>query len=470
MDTTNILKSVVDQNGVRYELTELLGRGGQGAVYAVKGGRLAVKIIEAGRQANRDRLRNQLTLVRRLPLQELSLAKPLELLRPPYTGYVMELLTGMTPIKTILMPSKGQTPSLQWYLECGSLQRRLFILARTANILAQLHGKGLVYSDPSPANIFISANQNRHEVWLIDTDNLNYESIPQGVRASVYTPGYGAPELVTGKSGVTTFTDSFAFAVIAFQCLTLTHPFIGDEVNNGDPDLEEQAFAGKLPWVDDPTDNRNRTSFGVPRAWVLSPRLQEVFGRVFGLGRTEPMIRPSMTEWMDRLFTAADATITCSTCAGSYYFTQGLCPWCKAFRPNVAVAAFQLWSPESKPGGGVLTKSKGGKDLPVVVAQKGLASGQTIIITRRLAFGHYPGLLDEPVVSATLIGDRITLRSLDGHVYRLISSTGNHQTEIDHQEKSIRISQGQEEWQLHFGAQNTLHRIVTFRLHGGVKQ
>ena len=38
----------MDQNGVRYELGELLGRGGQGAVYAVKGGRLAVKLV-AGR-------------------------------------------------------------------------------------------------------------------------------------------------------------------------------------------------------------------------------------------------------------------------------------------------------------------------------------------------------------------------------------------------------------------------------------
>ena len=39
---------VVDANGARYELGALLGCGGQGAVYAVKGGRLAVKIIDAG--------------------------------------------------------------------------------------------------------------------------------------------------------------------------------------------------------------------------------------------------------------------------------------------------------------------------------------------------------------------------------------------------------------------------------------
>lgn len=85
------LMTVIDQNGVRYELTKLLGRGGQGEVYAVKGGRLAVKIMSGCNQYQRDRLRNQLTHVRRLPLSDLALAKPIEMLRPPHTGYVIKL-------------------------------------------------------------------------------------------------------------------------------------------------------------------------------------------------------------------------------------------------------------------------------------------------------------------------------------------------------------------------------------------
>ena len=54
------VKTVTDQNGIRYELTEMLGQGGQGSVYAVKGGRLAVKIITGTSPAARDHLRNQL--------------------------------------------------------------------------------------------------------------------------------------------------------------------------------------------------------------------------------------------------------------------------------------------------------------------------------------------------------------------------------------------------------------------------
>ena len=49
------------------------------------------------------RMRNQLIHVRRLTVSDLPLAKPLEMLRPPHTGYVMELLTGMAPIEWILL-------------------------------------------------------------------------------------------------------------------------------------------------------------------------------------------------------------------------------------------------------------------------------------------------------------------------------------------------------------------------------
>ncbi|HPQ71350.1 MAG TPA: serine/threonine protein kinase [bacterium] len=462
------IRTVVDSNGVRYDLIGVLGRGGQGAVYAVKGGRLAVKLIAGGNQINREKLRNQLMHVRRLPLQELALAKPLEMLRPPYTGYVMELLTGMIPLKAIVFPPKGISPSKEWYISSGGLRRRLLLLGRTANLLAQLHAKGLAYSDPSLANIFISKDCEAHEVWLIDTDNLQYESTPRKERHGVFTPGYGAPELVAGKSGVTTLTDVYAFAVLAFHCLTLAHPFIGNMVDNGEPDLEEQAFAGLLPWIDDPDDDRNRAHFGIPRHWILSSRLVETFAQTFCSGRVDPKARPSITEWMERLYAAADATITCPSCSASYFFTQPQCPWgCGATRPDFATAVFHLWDPHFGPEGGVLTKPKAEKSQPVLVGHGAVSDGQTFLITRRLAFGITSGLVNEPVVSVTLSGDRIKLKSLDGNTYVLISPSGKQKTEIDQREKALRIVERQESWRLHFGDESTLHRVVSFELRKG---
>lgn len=459
----NKVKSVVDVNGIRYELVALLGRGGQGAVYSVKGGRLAVKIIAGRGQGYREKMRNQLTLVRRMPISDLPIAKPLEMLRPPHTGYVMELLSGMTPIKHLFTPPKGESPGVEWYLRTGGLRHRLLVLARTAYILSQLHGKGLVYSDPSPANIFISEDPSSKEVWFIDTDNLCYESSP-GTHTNVYTPGYGAPELVQGRSGVNTLTDAYAFAVIAFQTLTLAHPFIGDLVNDGEPELEEKAFAGLLPWIEDPDDDNNRASYGVPREWVLSSRLMDAFDRTFGEGRLTPTHRPGLTEWAELLFAAADATISCTGCEGTFYFGQSCCTWCDEKRPTFATAALYLWDPKYDKNGGILKKPRHGTHWKIMVGHAAVTSGTTITITRRLAFDSQGKDSNDPVVEVSLDNDRLTLKSCDGKSYDLASMSGKRKTTISDRPQTLPLIPDKPTWHLHFGDEESLHRVLEFCL------
>ncbi|MDD9980580.1 MAG: serine/threonine protein kinase [Gammaproteobacteria bacterium] len=459
-------RSVVDVNGVRYELAHLLGRGGQGAVYAVKGGRLAVKLLAGRGPSRRERIRNQLTMIRRLPLRDLALAKPLEMLRPPHTGYVMELLTGMVPIKSLLAPPRGQAPTVEWYQHSGGIRRRLRVLARAAHVLAQLHGRGLAYSDPSPANIFVSDDDAFAEVRFIDADNLRYESAP-GSSAGVYTPGYGAPELVRGESGITTLTDVHAFSVIAFQVLTLAHPFIGDLVNDGEPELEENALAGQLPWIDDPADRRNRASFGVPRDRVLSKRLREGFGRAFGEGRVSPAARPGAAEWADRFFAAADATIECSSCGGSFYFNHSRCTWCDADRPTFAVALFNLWDPGHGPNGGFLSEPHRGGVRSTLVGHGAITARRPYHITRRLAFGRMETNAEDPVIEVRLSDGQIRLRSVDGAQYRLVLPSGARETVVFDREQVMRMTAGLASSRLHFGSRDSLHRVVSFELHPG---
>jgi DNA-binding helix-hairpin-helix protein with protein kinase domain len=174
---TSAPRQVTDVNGARYSLLRQLGRGGQGAVYEVDGGRLAAKIVFDSSPARRERLRNQLTQVKRLALADLEIARPIEMLREPVLGYVMELLTGMQPLKALGAVPKDEASPAAWYLAGGGLRRRLQLLARSADVLAGLHGKGLVYSDPSPHNIFVSESTDATEVRFIDADNIHYASI-----------------------------------------------------------------------------------------------------------------------------------------------------------------------------------------------------------------------------------------------------------------------------------------------------
>ena len=465
---TQVPRQVVDINGVRYPLLRQLGRGGQGAVFEVSGGRLAAKLILDRSAARRERLRNHLTQVKRFALADLEIARPIEMLREPELGYVMELLTGMQPLNVLGTVPKGERSAASWYIAGGGLRRRLQLLARSADTLAGLHGKGLVYSDPSPHNIFVSESPEAMEVRFIDADNIHYASVA-GVPA-VYTPGYGAPELVRCASGVNSLTDAHAFSVLAFQTLSLAHPLIGDNVNDGPPEQEEEALGGRLPWIDHPTDETNRASYGIPRPNVLSRKLLDIAERTFGAGLRDPAERPGVSDWAECLHGAADATLSCASCKGTYYFTEKHCPWCDEPRPAFATAAFNLWDPCVGVGGELLQKPEGDRRRAVVSAVLALTDGETVSITQRLAHGRDGAAGARPVVELLLSGTRLSMRSVDGSRYRLSSPSGGRGAEVTESAKDIQLNPGSVSWRLHFGPPDKLHRVVNFELRPGIAQ
>jgi DNA-binding helix-hairpin-helix protein with protein kinase domain len=345
---------VVDEHSHVHRLKDRpLGQGGQGVVFRTLDENTAVKLITdtlgRPRQATEVRtgLQRKLQEVRLLPLPELHLAGPQAVLAEPYVGYVMRLLTGMVPVKVLLAPPGAKLA--EFYLQGGGLRRRLRLLASAAEVLARLHAVPVVYGDVSPNNVFISEDNAAAEVWLIDADNLQFAS---GFGSTVFTPGFGAPELVRGTSGASTLTDIHAFAVLAFLVLSQQHPFIGDLVEasgwDADEDLEEKAFAGELPWIHDATDARNATANGIPRDLLLTRGLWDLFHAAFGPGRTCPADRPGMLRWAEALHQAADLTLVCPSCGSSYYpaGNKDRCPWCDGPRPAFVYVEARCWDPD----------------------------------------------------------------------------------------------------------------------------
>lgn len=115
---------VTDLQGVRYALGRQLGRGGQGAVFEVEGGRLAAKLLFDASPGRRERLLNQIAYVKRLPLEGVDIARPRAVLRDPDLGYVMDLLTGMAPLETLASPPRGVPSVARWYLEADPRPHR----------------------------------------------------------------------------------------------------------------------------------------------------------------------------------------------------------------------------------------------------------------------------------------------------------------------------------------------------------
>ncbi len=450
---------VVDERGTVYTLERKLGEGGQGAVFRVAGGRVAVKLYRVPPSAGavaRERLSAKLRQVRHLPIDDLPIARPLAMLAEPAVGYVMERLTGMVPFARMTdHPPDGVTA---WYLETGGVRRRLSLLARMAVALQGLHSRGLVFGDLSPNNVFLSEDHTGEEVCFIDADNLCFESQPS--RNAVYTPFYGAPEVVAGRSGVNTLTDVHAFAVMAFETLSLVHPFIGDWVSEGEPELEEAAVRGELPWVDDPGDDRNAASQGIPRDIVVSPLLMDLFQATFGPGRTRPTARPGVEAWPERLQTAADATVHCPECGGTFYASRSACPWCDRPRPSMVLARIRHWNADRRefvPIPGTRTTRGLKRPSPLLVVDE---AGPRPLTRHHT---HVGGRMSrEAQVDLALVGRRLTVRARSeaARSWYLVSPDGGLHR-LDTGEWVLDV-QGPPWWDLHCGLTQENHRVVTF--------
>ena len=369
---------------------KVLGQGGQGVVFRTKDPDLAIKLVtdESGTpvadEESVKRYSKRFKRVRLLPLPEsLNISVPAALLQNN-AGYVMQLLSEMVPFSYFWLDGKSaenigsddipvwlsampenEAKRIVHYYRTGGLRRRLHALYKCTSLLARLHGNGMVYGDISPNNIFISEGLDDSTVWLIDADNIRFEITAGG--SVVYTPKYGAPELVQGKDGGRPSSDCHAFAVVAFYLLSLIHPFVGkkvdgtdegdwaDEENDGE-DVEDKAYAGLFPWVDDQDDDSNSSDSGLPRSLLLTEKLITLFENTFGPGRTAPLLRPTIYHWPEALAQAADITVTCPDCLMNYYYDfihpeteDHNCPYCKTQRPQVLILESYRWNGADKP-------------------------------------------------------------------------------------------------------------------------
>lgn len=460
LDTVVMPDKVVDEHNGLHRLVEEIGRGGQGAVYTTSDPQILVKLIKTRSENATAELRERLGYIQTLPLDHMAIATPGAVLKDDHVGYVMPLLKGMVPLATLVNPPKEGSLAA-WYIETGGLRRRLRILARLAEVLGRLHALSITYADLSPYNVFISESLTASELWLIDADNLSYRF---SLDARIYTPGYGAPEVVQGKMANTTLSDMFSFAILAFQVLSTIHPFEGDIVHDGEPDMEDRAFAGLLPWVDDPEDDQNWTERGIPRGMLLTTRLRELFQSALGAGRMEPMARPGMTHWAEALYVAADLCIACPECKGSYFAPHAkTCPLCDAPRPEFIYISSYCWDPDAE------------EDNDFRVGKTATAlwhafadSNTDFAIPRRWTAPFLVETAGEKSLDVSVVPQGMVVEVIDGREYH-IAIPGTKQCELLAGTKVLPVPSGKAAWIIHCGRMEEPHRILRVVSMGGTQ-
>jgi tetratricopeptide (TPR) repeat protein len=206
----------------RYELVELLGRGGMGAVYRARdrrsGADVAVKMIQSdtGARALREaELLSELShphVVRYLGHGEARSGQPY---------LVMEWLAGED-----LAQRLARAPL--------SVAESVALARAVASALAAAHARGVVHRDLKPSNLILPDGEPAR-VKLIDFGiaRPRIERQQPITRTGVIlgTPGYMAPEqAAVGARRLDARADVFALGCVLYECLTGRPTFAGDDL------------------------------------------------------------------------------------------------------------------------------------------------------------------------------------------------------------------------------------------------
>ena len=308
-------------------LGDEIGRGGEGAVFAVAGNaRLCAKIFHPDRAAERaDKL---LAMVESRPrsLPRHAVSWPVELLYgedDAFAGYLMPVVRGVAELHRYLVPD--ERAQFAGWLTLRDLHR---LGASVAEILAGIHRAGHCVGDLKPQNILVSPLSGR--VTLVDTDSFQIGSRRSGRvhGCPVITPEYTAPELQReglSRARRTPASDVFALAVLLYQLLMGgSHPFEGD----GEGRIPDRIPRRLCPIVPGVTGIR-APARAIPFA-TLHPALKDAFIRCFGAGHAAPDQRPSAAEWREVLVKAGRDLVRCrKSAAHEHPRDLARCPWCE---------------------------------------------------------------------------------------------------------------------------------------------
>ncbi|HEV8323581.1 MAG TPA: protein kinase [Myxococcota bacterium] len=213
----------------RYEIIEVLGRGGMGAVFKVRdrevGEVVALKVLTVRGAEGSDaveRFRREIRLARRVTHR--NVARTYDLGEHAGMRFLtMEHVDGVS--LRVLIEAEGKVAPA----------RAAAIALQIGEGLAAAHAAGVVHRDLKPANILLegagpAAPAAAGRAVVIDFgiaratqgDGANLQTM-----GSIGTPAYMAPEQVSGDP-VDARTDVYAFGIILYEMLTGTLPFNGD--------------------------------------------------------------------------------------------------------------------------------------------------------------------------------------------------------------------------------------------------
>ncbi len=209
-----------------YQLVELIGEGGMGAVYGAlsdTGEKVAIKLLRADKASNPDvrtRFQREWSV-----LEKVSHPNVIRLIDFPRaeTGplyYVMELLTGETLFD--FLEREEKLP----------IESALTLFRELASGLQAVHAAGIVHRDVKPLNVFLCKAPGAASGFTAKLLDFGFARVVgsqiTGSGLLVGTPAYAAPEQASGDK-VDLRVDIYALGLVMYRVVTGQHPFSTDD-------------------------------------------------------------------------------------------------------------------------------------------------------------------------------------------------------------------------------------------------
>jgi tRNA A-37 threonylcarbamoyl transferase component Bud32 len=208
----------------RYDLHELIGEGGMGAVYRAVDSRLgrtvALKTVVPQRSGAglTDELRQRF-MREALAASKVEHRNVVQVLDFGVTGdgtpyLVMEYLRGQD--LGVLLRRSREPLAIEYVAD---------VMLGVCAALRACHQLGIVHRDLKPSNIFLADTDTGHEIKVLD---FGVSKAPMAADLTqegqiLGTPQYLSPEQVNGKVGPE--SDQYALGVLLYVCLTKRLPF-----------------------------------------------------------------------------------------------------------------------------------------------------------------------------------------------------------------------------------------------------
>ncbi|HWB75533.1 MAG TPA: serine/threonine-protein kinase, partial [Nannocystaceae bacterium] len=215
----------------RYEVGELLGHGGMGAVYEAMqlelDRKVAIKILNPAFMHRDDYLARFMQEAKAASrIRHENVVQMLDFGKLPNGSVysVMELLHGQD-----LSRHLKQVGKLPW-------SRARDLLLQLVRGVKAAHAQGVIHRDIKPANLFLTRDgaEGREVLKVLDFGVARVQSSADGETAALTgtadllgTPAYMAPELARGKRACAR-TEVYSVGIVAFQVLCGRVPFRGD--------------------------------------------------------------------------------------------------------------------------------------------------------------------------------------------------------------------------------------------------